>query len=54
VGPVTRLGEAWQAIYRAVHARGLSPTEDERELTLYWESPESANNVFQVQLGVEE
>jgi DNA gyrase inhibitor GyrI len=54
VGPVTRLGEAWQAIYRAVNARGLTPTEDERELTLYWEGAESPNNVFQVQLGVEE
>jgi hypothetical protein len=54
VGPVTRLGDAWQAIYRAARARGLTPTEDERELTLYWESAESPNNVFQVQLGVQD
>jgi effector-binding domain-containing protein len=53
VGPANhRIGEAWQKLYDAIRARGLTSTDEERELYLYWEGPDSANNIVQVQVGV--
>lgn len=52
VGPGNHIGDAWQALYRSLRAKGLTPTDEERELYLYWESGESPNNVVQVQVGV--
>jgi hypothetical protein len=51
IGP--SIGDAWQALYRGVRAKGLKPTDEERELYLYWEGVDSPNNVVQVQVGVE-
>jgi effector-binding domain-containing protein len=53
IGPATRIGDAWQELYRSVRNQRLTPTDEERELYLYWEGVESPNNVVQVQLGVE-
>jgi effector-binding domain-containing protein len=53
VGRGAQIGDAWQALYRAVRAAGLTPTEEERELYLYFEGTDSPNNVVQVQVGVE-
>jgi effector-binding domain-containing protein len=53
VGPGPRIGDAWQKLYRSVHAKGLIPTDEERELYLYWEGGDSPNNIVQVQVGVE-
>jgi hypothetical protein len=36
----------------AIAAAGLKPSGDMREMYLYWEGPESANNVIQVQMEV--
>jgi hypothetical protein len=52
VGPAARIGDAWQALYRSVRDQRLTPTDEERELYLYWEGAESPNNIVQVQLGV--
>jgi effector-binding domain-containing protein len=52
VGPAPRIGEAWQKLHRSIQARGLTPTDDERELYLYWEGVESRNNIAQVQVGI--
>ena len=53
IGPATRIGDAWQQLYRSVRNHGLTPTEEERELYLFWEGVDSPNNIVQVQLGVE-
>lgn len=52
LGPAPRIGDAWQELYRSVRAQGLIPTDEERELNLYWEGVDSPNNIVQVQLGV--
>jgi effector-binding domain-containing protein len=52
VGPGPRIGEAWQALYAALPGKGLTPTGEEREWYLYWEGPDSPNNIVQVQVGV--
>ena len=52
IGPAPRIGDAWQELYRSVRAQGLIPTDEERELYLYWEGVDSPNNIVQVQLGV--
>lgn len=52
VGSATRIGDAWQELYRSLRAKGLTPTDEERELYLYWEGVDSPNNIVQVQVGV--
>jgi len=52
IGPAPQIGEAWQQLYRSVRDQGLTPTDEERELYLYWEGVDSPNNIVQVQLGV--
>lgn len=52
VGPGKRIGDAWQKLAAAVAEARLTPTGEERELYLYWESDDSPNNVVQVQMGV--
>lgn len=52
VGPGAKIGEGWQRLYRAALDKGLEPTGEERELTLYWEGVDSTNNIVQMQIGV--
>ncbi|MBI1830830.1 MAG: GyrI-like domain-containing protein [Planctomycetes bacterium] len=52
VGPATRIGDAWQKLYKSVRDRGLTPTDEEREVYLYWEGVDSPNNIVQVMVGV--
>ena len=52
VGPATRIGDAWQELHRSLKAKGLTPTDEERELYLYWEGVDSPNNIVLVQVGV--
>lgn len=52
VGPAPRIGDAWQKLYRSLSDKGLTPTDEERELYLYWEGVDSPNNIVQVQVGV--
>jgi len=52
VGPTARIGDAWQKLYKSVNDRGLTPTDEEREIYLYWEGVDSPNNIVQVMVGV--
>jgi hypothetical protein len=49
---VAHLKEAFGKLYGEVGARGLVPTADCREIYLYWEGPDSTNNVIQLQAQV--
>jgi effector-binding domain-containing protein len=51
-GPVAEEGQAYQKLIPAMTAAGLTPTGEERELCLYWEGPDSVNNIFMMQIGV--
>ena len=51
-GPLAHLKEAFGKLYGEVYARGLTPTPINRELYLYWEGADSANNIVQLQVGV--
>lgn len=51
-GTVYRQGEAWQKLVPALRAAGHTPAGEEREMCLYWEGPDSPNNVFLMMLAV--
>jgi effector-binding domain-containing protein len=51
-GTVNDQGKAYEKLIPAMKAAGLQPTGEEREMCLYWEGVESANNVFFMQVGV--
>jgi effector-binding domain-containing protein len=51
-GTVNDQGKAYEKLVPALKAAGLVPTGEEREMCLYWEGVESANNVFFMQVGV--
>ncbi|MDB5320817.1 MAG: hypothetical protein JWN40_2448 [Phycisphaerales bacterium] len=51
-GPVDQQGQAYQKLIPALKAAGHTPTGEEREMCLYWEGLESANNVFIMMIGI--
>jgi len=51
-GPVGRMGEAHQALFGAIFAAGRQPAGEVREMYLYWEGPQSPNNVVLIQAEV--
>jgi effector-binding domain-containing protein len=51
-GHVTQQGKAYEKLIPALKAAGLTPTGEEREMCLFWEGPESHNNVFLMQIGI--
>jgi effector-binding domain-containing protein len=51
-GPVDQQGQAYQKLIPAIKAAGHTPTGEEREMCLYWEGLESANNVFIMMIGI--
>jgi len=51
-GSVANISKVYEKLMPAVKAAGMTPTGDVREMYLYWEGPESANNVIQVQVEV--
>jgi len=51
-GAVENIAQAYQQVFTDLFAAGLKPTEETREYYLYWESPESRNNVQLIQVGV--
>ncbi len=51
-GPVMEQGQAYQKLIPALTAAGLTPTGEEREMCLFWEGPESVNNIFWMQIGI--
>ena len=52
VGPATGIADAWQKLDRSLQAKGLTRTDEERELVLYWEGVNSPNNIVQLQVGM--
>jgi effector-binding domain-containing protein len=48
-GPISQIGQAYGKLYGETGRRGLQPTDVSREVYLYWESAESANNLIQLQ-----
>jgi effector-binding domain-containing protein len=51
-GSLANIAKIYEKLMPAVKAAGLTPTGDAREMYLYWENPESANNVIQVVIEV--
>ena len=51
-GPMSRIDRAYEKLGPGVTAAGYAPTGETRELYLYWEKPESPNNVIQLQMGI--
>jgi hypothetical protein len=49
-GPVATIGKAYEKLMPAVDP--AKRTGESRELYLYWEGPESTNNIVQIQIGV--
>jgi len=48
-GPISQIGQAYGKLYGEIGRRALQPTDICREVYLYWEGAESANNLIQVQ-----
>jgi effector-binding domain-containing protein len=51
-GPITHIDKAYMRAMPAVLAGGHKMTGETREAYLYWEKPESPNNVIQLQIGI--
>jgi effector-binding domain-containing protein len=51
-GALMNISKAYEKIMPAVKAAGYTTTGESREMYLYFEEPESANNVVQIQIGV--
>ena len=47
------IGAAWQKLVSEAEAAGYKMTGESRELFLSWEAPDSANNITELQLGIE-
>jgi predicted transcriptional regulator YdeE len=53
-GAMANAGQAYQKVFADIFAAGLKPAGGSREMHMYFESPESPNNIFQIQVAVEE
>jgi effector-binding domain-containing protein len=51
-GPLASLGAAYAQFFPQLMQAGHIPTGDMREVYLFWEGPESANNVVEIQIGI--
>lgn len=51
-GPVGGIGKAYEKLMSQITAANLEPVAGSREFYLYWEGPESVNNVVQIQIGI--
>ena len=50
-GSLSQMGEAWQKFVPAAMTKG-EPTEESRELYLYWEGHDSPNNIIELEMGL--
>ena len=48
-GPAAQLPQAYGKLYGEIGRRSLQPTDICREVYLYWEGPNSVNNLIQLQ-----
>jgi effector-binding domain-containing protein len=51
-GALSNIGKAYEKLMPALLAAGYQPSGESREMYLYFEDPESVNNVVQIQMGV--
>jgi effector-binding domain-containing protein len=51
-GPVAHMGEACGQLYAQIAAGGYTPTQQMREVYLWWEGPDSPNNVVELQVEI--
>lgn len=52
-GSLGDMGEAYDKVWKASIAAGMKPTGETREAYLYWEGPDSSNNVIFIQIGIQ-
>jgi effector-binding domain-containing protein len=52
-GPLSKVPEAYNKLVGALPALNLKATTTTREFYLYWETPDSSNNIVQIQVGIE-
>jgi effector-binding domain-containing protein len=53
-GSMANVGQAYQKVFTDIMAAGLKPKGGSREMHMYFENPESPNNIMQIQVAVEE
>jgi hypothetical protein len=51
-GPLRELKLAYQQLFPGLFAAGYMPTDETREYYLFWEGPDSVNNIVMVQAGI--
>lgn len=51
-GPLRLLNKAYEKLIPEMIKAGLVPSDETRESYIAWESPESKNNVVQIQVGI--
>jgi effector-binding domain-containing protein len=51
-GPIMQIAMAYQGLFTELFGAGLQPTDETREMYLYWEAPDSPNNVQVIMAGV--
>jgi effector-binding domain-containing protein len=51
-GGLANIGKAYEAVIPALFKMGYKPTDENREVYLFWEDNESPNNVTEIQIGV--
>ena len=51
-GPIARIGDAYEKLVPAASDNNRQPTDESRQMYLYWEGEDSPNNVVQVTIGV--
>jgi effector-binding domain-containing protein len=53
-GAIANVSSAYQQVFTDLYGANLQPTGETREYYLYWEAPESVNNVQLIQVGIKE
>ena len=52
-GPAATISTAYEKVYPDLSKAGHTPSSVSREMFLYWEAPDSPNNVMQVSAGIQ-
>jgi DNA gyrase inhibitor GyrI len=52
-GKTTEVGKAYESLYGSILASGKQPTQEVRQMILFYEGEESVNNIMLLQVGVQ-